>query len=137
MAKKTQLKVKVPNRDTSSSEGCFVVDSNYHWTHDKVRMYIVKSKGYNYTGLGYFSFNMEGELQYSQTWTFEEIFESKWIQRWLKKNNCGIYILPKYENMVEYKWMHVTRSRFKPGVDFIRLLNSNCNIGESRKVVDG
>lgn len=46
MAEKTQLKISVPTKDTSSSEVNFIVASDYDMTCDNIRMKRVPYQGY-------------------------------------------------------------------------------------------
>lgn len=70
--------MEVRATDTSSSDGYFIVSSNYHLTRYKVRREIVPSHGYDYVSIGYcYTLNMAKELQNSEAGTFIETFERK------------------------------------------------------------
>lgn len=46
MAEKTQFKIQVPTKDTSSSEVKFILASDYDMNCDNIRMKLVPYQGY-------------------------------------------------------------------------------------------
>ena len=81
--------------DASSSEGTVTEISDYHLTHDKVRMVIVASQRDSYASLGYYIFNVTEGLQNKRRKTFTEAFENRWSQGWLKNHTCRLVKLPR------------------------------------------